>query len=157
DETRLTTGPDNKLAAALETEAWYRQQAQLISYQWGERLDQFELPCPLCSGTLQFQGVRREQLYEFAEGEPGTVTRLDVLPISFACNRCGYAAEFDAQLFNPAYLAKLQGASPDRVAELSIREFRVLVPLTGEEKSETLLDLSSAIARVRHGEVIVLN
>src|SRR5215470_11427236 len=112
----------NTLLDTLREEEWYKRQAEQISHRWGERLDRFELPCPMCKGELQFQGARRDRLYEFAEGEPGTVTPLNVLPISFVCNRCGYTAEFDAELFNPAYLAKLQGASPDRVAELSIRE-----------------------------------
>lgn len=142
---------------ALREEEWFKRQAEHLSQRWGERLDQFELPCPMCSGRLQFQGVERDRLYEFAEGEPGTVTPLNVLPISFVCSRCGYTAEFDAELFNPAFLAQLQGASPERVAELSVRDFRVLVPLGGEEKNETLLDLASALAGIQHGEVIVLN
>ncbi|MCC7449494.1 MAG: universal stress protein [Anaerolineae bacterium] len=145
------------LLDAVKAEEWYKRQAELISHKWEDRLDAFELPCPLCKGVLVFQGARRDQFYEFAEGEPGMVTPVHVLPISFVCNLCGYTAEFDAELFNPAYLAKLQGAAPDRVAELSVREFRVLVPLAGAEKSETLLDLASALAGVRHGEVVALN
>lgn len=138
-------------------EEWYRREAALISHKWDTRLDRFQLPCPLCRGELKFQGARRNPLYEFAEGEPGVVNPLHVLTISFVCNRCGFAAEFDGDLFNPAYLAQLQGAGPDRIAELTPRDFRVLVPLTGDEKSHTLLDLASALARERQGEVIVLS
>ncbi len=148
---------DQALLDAVKTEEWYRHQAQMISSRWDTRLDHFELPCPLCKGQLQFQGARRSPIYEFAEGEPGTVNALNVLVISFVCNRCGYLAEFDAELFNPAYLAQLQGAEPERIVELTVREFRVLVPLTGEERSQTLLELASALAGVRHGEVLVLN
>jgi nucleotide-binding universal stress UspA family protein len=158
DENKPVVNEHNhQLMHALEAEHWYLEQAERTSHMWGERLDHFELPCPLCKGELQFQGVRRDRLYEFAEGEPGVVTPLNVLPISFVCNRCGYTAEFDAQLFNPAYLAAIQGAAPERIAELSVRDFRVLVPLAGEEKNQTLLDLASALAGVRNGEVIVLN
>jgi nucleotide-binding universal stress UspA family protein len=145
------------LVEAVQAEEWYKRQAELVSARWDDRLNDFELPCPLCKGTLQFQGARRDEFYEFAEGEAGTVTPIHVLPISFVCNLCGYTVEFDAELFNPAYLAKLQGAEPDKVAALSKREFRVLVPLAGAEKSETLLDLASALAGVRHGEVVALN
>ncbi len=157
EEKDVSAEQNARILDALKAEEWYRRQAEQISWRWGERLDRFVLPCHLCKGELQFEGVRRDRLYEFAEGEPGTVTALNLLPISFTCNRCGYTVEFDAELFNPSYLAQIQGAPPERVAELSIREFRVLVPLGGEEKNETLLDLASALAGVRHGEVIVLN
>jgi nucleotide-binding universal stress UspA family protein len=133
------------------------RQAERISRKWGNRLDEFNLPCPLCRGRLVFQGVGHSHLYEFAEDEPGVVQELDVLPMSFVCDRCGYTAEFDAELFDPAYLAQLQGEDPERVAELSPGDFRVLVPLTGREVSNTLLDLAAAIAYERHGDVIVLN
>jgi nucleotide-binding universal stress UspA family protein len=141
----------------IQKDNWYQQQAHLLSHRWEERLDRFELPCPLCKGELRFQGARRNPLYEFAEGEPGVVNPLNLLSISFTCDQCGYNAEFDADLFNPAYLAELQGARPDQVAQLTVRDFRVLVPLVGKERNETLLDLASALAGVRSGEVIVLN
>lgn len=140
------------------TEEESLQKAQRLRHQWGDRLDRFTLPCPLCRGTLHFAGVEAEQaLFEFAEGEPGVVNPLEVQPIAFLCERCGYHAEFDAELFNPAYLAQLQGAAPERVAALSIRDYQVLVPLAGGEKSETLLRLASAVARVHTGEVLVLH
>jgi nucleotide-binding universal stress UspA family protein len=138
-------------------EAKTYEDAQRLSRTWGERLDDFELPCPLCQGTLQFQGVHPDRLYEFAEGEPGVINPLDVLPISFVCNRCGYLAEFDTELFNPAYLARLHGASSDRVEELAVREYRILVPLKGDEKTDTLLNLATAISGEQHGEVIIVD
>jgi nucleotide-binding universal stress UspA family protein len=147
----------DQIPAQIKEEDWYKRQAVLLSRKWGTRLDEFELPCPLCSGELQFQGARRNPIYEFAEGEPGTINLLNALSMTFVCNRCGYTAEFDAELFNPAYLAQLQGASPDRVAELSVRDYRILLPLSGQEKSDTLLELSSVLAGVHHGEVLVLN
>lgn len=133
------------------------RKAERISRRWGNRLDDFTLPCPLCRGEMEFQGVYADRLYEFAEGEPGVVAALDVLPISFICNRCGYTAEFDAELFNPAFLAEQQGAPAERVAQLSVRDYQVVVPLTGAEKSETLLALAAAIAGEHQGEVIVVN
>ncbi|MBC7810598.1 MAG: universal stress protein, partial [Burkholderiales bacterium] len=138
-------------------EAKSLEDAQRLSRTRGERLDDFELPCPLCQGTLQFQGVHPDRLYEFAEGEPGIINPLDVLPMSFVCNRCGYTAEFDTELFNPAYLAQLHGASPDRIEELAVREFRILVPLKGDEKTDTMLDLATAISGEQKGEVIVVD
>jgi nucleotide-binding universal stress UspA family protein len=101
--------------------------------------------------------VYYDHLYEFAEGEPGVVNELDVLPISFVCNRCGYTAEFDADLFNPAFLAQLQGAAPERVHELTVRDFSVLIPLTGKEESSTLLELATAVAEVQGGRALVFN
>jgi nucleotide-binding universal stress UspA family protein len=151
------TGQAVSSSHEFQGDNWYQQQAHLLSHHWEERLDRFELPCPLCKGALRFQGARRNPLYEFAEGEPGVVNPLNLLSISFTCEQCGYNAEFDADLFNPAYLAELQGAKPEQVAQLAVRDFRVLVPLVGKERSETLLDLASALAGVRSGEVIVLN
>lgn len=133
------------------------RRAQWMSQKWGKRLDHFELPCPLCKGELQFQGVYHDHLYEFAEGEPGIVVELDVLPVSFVCNRCGYTAEFDADLFNPAFLAQLWGADPERVNELAIRDYTVLFPLNGDEESDTLLDLATTVAGVQGGIALVLN
>jgi nucleotide-binding universal stress UspA family protein len=133
------------------------QRARRLSQRWADRLDEFELPCPFCKGELQFQGVYHDHLYEFAEGEPGNVHELDVLPISFVCNRCGYTAEFDADLFNPAYLAQLQGASPDRINELRVRDYHVLVPLAGGEERHTLLDLATAVSGVRGGDALIFN
>jgi nucleotide-binding universal stress UspA family protein len=138
-------------------EAQYRMAAHRLSHKWEERLDNFELPCPLCRGELEFQGARRNPLYEFAEGEPGVVHPLYLLSLSFVCNKCGYNAEFDSDLFNPAHLAELQGAEAHVVAGLSIRDYQVLVPLTGTEKSPTLLKLGSALAGAHGGEVIALN
>jgi nucleotide-binding universal stress UspA family protein len=151
------TGPPASSSHEFQGNDWYQQQAHLLSHHWEERLDRFELPCPLCKGELRFQGARRNPLYEFAEGEPGVVNPLNLLSISFTCDKCGYNAEFDADLFNPAFLAELQGAKPEQVAQLAVREFRVLVPMVGKERSETLLDLASALAGVRKGEVVVLN
>jgi nucleotide-binding universal stress UspA family protein len=133
------------------------KKAESLRKQWGDRLDELTLPCPLCRGSLLFHGVGTEQLYEFAEGEPDVVNPLDVQPMAFICDRCGYRADFDADLFNPGYLAQLQGATPERVAALSVRDYQVLVPLTGEERSDTLLDLASAVAGVHRGEVLVLH
>jgi nucleotide-binding universal stress UspA family protein len=131
--------------------------AQQLSSKWGTRLDDFELPCPLCRGHLNFHGVGRSTLYEFAEGEAGVVTPLHVLPILFICNRCGYTAEFDAELFNPSYLARLQGETQERIEALQADDFRVIVSLSSDEKSDTLLDVASALCGVRDGEVIVMN
>jgi nucleotide-binding universal stress UspA family protein len=144
-------------AAARESTNGSLRRARLLSQKWADRLDEFELPCPFCRGELQFQGVYRDHLYEFAEGEPGTVHELDVLPVSFVCNQCGYTAEFDADLFNPAYLAQLQGASPDRISELRVRDYHVLVPLDGGEESHTLLDLATAVSGVHGGDALVFN
>ncbi len=144
--------PSNK----LQSDEWYRQQARRLSEQWRERLDDFKLPCPLCSGQLQFEGARRNPLFEFEENEPGAIQLLNLLTLNFVCDRCGYIAEFDAELFNPAYLAQLQGAERDKIAELSIRNFRVLVPIAAEDRADTLLHTASALASVHKGDVIVL-
>lgn len=133
------------------------RQARTLSRKWQDRLDEFELPCPLCKGDLIFHGVNADRLYEFAEGEPGTVEALNIYPIIFVCNKCGYNVEFDSELFNPAYLAKLAGAEEHKVVELTVRDFRVLVPLRGEERSNTLLDLATTIAGERHGDAVVLD
>lgn len=131
--------------------------AQQLSSKWSSRLDDFELPCPLCHGQLNFHGVGRGTLYEFAEGEPGVVTPLHVLPVLFICNRCGYTAEFDAELFNPSYLARLQGETEERIEALQADDFRVIVSMSSDEKTHTLLDVASALCGVRDGEVIVMN
>jgi len=131
--------------------------AQQLSSKWGSRLDDFELPCPLCRGQLHFHGVGRGTLYEFAENEPGVVTPLHVLPILFICDRCGYTAEFDAELFNPSYLAWLRGETEERIEALQADDFRVIVSMTSDEKSNTLLDVASGLCGVRDGEVIVMN
>src|SRR5688500_15145763 len=133
------------------------RQARTLSRKWQDRLDDFDLPCPLCKGDLIFHGVNADRLYEFAEGEPGTVEPLNIYPIIFVCNKCGYNVEFDSELFNPAYLAKLAGAEERKLAELTVRDFRVLVPLRGDERSETLLDIATTIAGERHGDVIILD
>jgi nucleotide-binding universal stress UspA family protein len=133
------------------------QKASQISAQWEQAIEDFQIPCPLCRGRMQAQGVDHDRLYEFAEGEPGSVNPIDIFTVSFVCNRCGYTAEFDEELFNPAYLSRLEGQPPERVAQLVTREYRVLVPLRGDEPSNTLLRLASAIARTRHGDVLVLN
>src|SRR5688572_20826619 len=143
--------------SARPTEKKVQLEAQRLSQRWGERLDNFELPCPVCQGNMEFQGVLHERLYEFAEGEPGVINPLNIYPMSFVCNRCGYTAEFDAELFNPAHLARLQGADTELVEDLSVRDFRILVALKGDEKSDTMLDLATAIAGNRHGEVIVVD
>jgi nucleotide-binding universal stress UspA family protein len=101
--------------------------------------------------------VGKNVLYEFAEGEPGVVTPLNVLPITFICDRCGYTAEFDAELFNPSFLARLQGADAERVEELQADEFRVIVPMSGSERTDTVLDIASALCGARDGEIIVMN
>ena len=134
-----------------------QEAAEKISEEWEEVLEAFHLPCPLCKGNMEPQGVDLDRLYEFAEGEPGLVSPLDVTIISFVCNRCGYTAEFDSELFNPAYLARLSGAQPERVAHLTRRDFRVLVPLKGVEKNDTLLDLATATARSENGDILILN
>lgn len=131
--------------------------AQQLSSKWSTRLDEFELPCPLCRGDLRFHGVGKNVLYEFAEGEPGVVTPLNVLPITFICDRCGYTVEFDAELFNPAYLARLQGLEAERVEALHADEFRAIVPMSGGERTDTVMDVASAICGARDGEVIVMN
>jgi len=115
------------------------------------------MPCPLCSGDLQFQGAHPDHYFEFAEGEPGVVYPLDVLSLSFICNRCGYAAEFDAELFNPAYIAHLEGMPPEQIEKLSNRDYRVLVSLKGDEQSKTLLDLATALAGEESGEVVIID
>src|SRR6266849_6398296 len=99
-----TDKPTNGHHNITQSEQWYQRQAQLLSRQCGDRLDDFKLPCPLCRGQLVFEGARRNPLYEFAENEPGTIDFLNLLTLSFICDRCGYVAEFDAELFNPAYL-----------------------------------------------------
>jgi nucleotide-binding universal stress UspA family protein len=142
---------------ALLAEKTALRRARNISRKWGERLDEFDLPCPLCRGELEFQGVTQERLYEFAEGEPGVVEPLDIFTLNFVCNLCGYTAEFDAELFNPAHLAKLAGAKAEHVAALTVRDFRLVVPMRGDERSETLLDLATAIAGYRKGDVIILD
>lgn len=131
--------------------------AQLLSRKWSTLLDDFELPCPLCRGHLRFHGTGKNVLYEFAEGEPGVVTPLNVLPIMFICNRCGYTAEFDADLFNPAYLARLQGEHKERVEALQADEFRAIVAMSGDERGDTVLDVASALCGARDGEIIVMN
>jgi nucleotide-binding universal stress UspA family protein len=133
------------------------RRAREISQKWANRLDEFDLPCPLCKGHLEFHGVTHERLYEFAEGEMGVVDPLDIYPVDFVCNKCGYTAEFDTDLFNPAYLAKQAGAETERVEELTIKDYRVIVPLRGDERNDTLLCLATAIAGERHGDVAVLD
>jgi nucleotide-binding universal stress UspA family protein len=133
-----------------------QRRAEQISLKWGERLDEFFLPCPLCRGELEFMGIRQDQLYEFAEGEPGAVLPLDIYSITFECNHCGYTAKFDSELFNPAYLARLAGAKPERVAELLVADFRAMVILRGNERGTTALDLASQLAGERRGEVFVI-
>jgi hypothetical protein len=140
-----------------QPDEWYKRQAHLLSHKWGERLDDFKLPCPLCRGNLQIEGARRNPLYEFAENEPGALQQLDLLTISFICDRCGYVAEFDAELFNPAYLAQLQGEKQDKVAELTLHNYRILVPLAVDDKTDTILHTASAIASVHHGDVTILS
>ncbi|MFN8417906.1 MAG: universal stress protein [Anaerolineae bacterium] len=130
--------------------------AQQISHKWGDRLDDFRIPCPLCSGDLQLQGSDPEHYFEFAEGELGVIYPVDALSLSFICNRCGYVAVFDGELFNPAYIAQLEGASPDELQKLVVSEYRVLVSLTGKEKTNTLLDLATALAGELSGEVRVI-
>lgn len=139
-----------------EARAAARQKADDLSRQWATRLDEFHLPCPLCDGTLRFHGVTPERLFEFAEGEPGVVEAMELFPIIFICDHCGYTAEFDSELFNPAHLARLSGAAPREVEELNIRDFRVLVVLRGDEHNTTLLDLATAFVGSRAGEVLVL-
>ncbi|MCC6190950.1 MAG: universal stress protein [Anaerolineales bacterium] len=139
------------------TEPAHLDKAQALSRRWGERLDKFDLPCPLCRGKLAFHGMSPDRLYEFAEGEPGVVEPHAVFALSFLCDRCGYAAEFDAELFNPAYLATLAGADHEHVAELSLREYRIMVPLRGAPRSDTLLGLATATAGGRAGEVVVID
>ncbi|MBP8001542.1 MAG: universal stress protein [Chloroflexi bacterium] len=133
------------------------RRAQWLSQKWGKRLDHFRLPCPLCRGELQFQGVYRDHLYEFAEGEPGIISELDVLPVSFVCNRCGYTAEFDSDLFNPAFLAQQWGAEAHHIQALTIRDYSILIPLSGHEESETLLDLATGLAGTQAGVALVFN
>ncbi len=133
------------------------RRAQWLSQKWGKRLDHFRLPCPLCRGELQFQGVYRDHLYEFAEGEPGIVNELDVLPVSFVCGRCGYTAEFDSDLFNPAFLAQQWGADAHHVQALTIRDYSILLPLSGHEEGETMLDLATALAGTQAGVALVFN
>ncbi|MCC7208384.1 MAG: universal stress protein [Anaerolineae bacterium] len=148
---------EHEIAHALEAEAWYRGQASRLSHRWEERLDQFNLPCPICNGALVFQGARRSPIFEFSEGEPGIVTPLKLLALTFTCSRCGYTADFDAELFNPSRLAELQGAAPEQVAALSVAEYRVLVSLAGDERNETMIRLASTLAGERKGEVVALH
>jgi nucleotide-binding universal stress UspA family protein len=148
--------PESEPTARAAEQAALRR-ARAISQRWGSRLDEFDLPCPVCEGKLEFHGLRRDPLFEFAEGEPGVVEPLELYALTFICNRCGYAADFDAELFNPAYLAGLAGANSEQVAALSLRRTRVLVPLHGDERSDTLLDLATALVGNRGGEVIVLD
>src|SRR5688572_28753846 len=131
--------------------------AQQLSNKWSTLLDEFVLPCPLCQGELRFHGVGKNILYEFAVGEPGVVTPLTVLPIMFICNRCGYTAEFDADLFNPAYLARLHGEREERIEALEVDEFRAIVAMRGDERGDSLLDVASALCGTRDGEIIVMN
>lgn len=131
--------------------------ARAISRRWGERLDGFTLPCPLCHGKLEFHGMLHDQLYEFAEGEPGVVEPQAIYPLTFVCNRCGYAAEFDAELFNPAYLATLAGAKHELVSELAGHKSRVVVPLHSSERGDTSLDLATALVGGQAGEVVVID
>jgi nucleotide-binding universal stress UspA family protein len=133
------------------------RQAQQLSHDWKDRLDEFMLPCPLCKGELLFQGVYRDRLYEFAENEPGVINPMNVLPISFICNRCGFTAEFDSELFNPSYLAQLAGAEEAEIEDLRLQHYRVLIPMSGSETSNTLLKLGTALAGEEAGEVVVLN
>jgi nucleotide-binding universal stress UspA family protein len=151
--------PDNfpKDERAESQRADIEAKAGRLGEKWDQAIEKFEIPCPLCRGRMQAQGVDHDRLYEFAEGEPGSVNPIDIFTMSFVCNRCGYTAEFDEELFNPAYLARLEGQPPERVAQLATREYRVLVPLRGDEPSNTLLKLASAIARTRHGDVLVLS
>lgn len=148
---------DDNARHSHDVNQYMLRRAQWISQKWGKRLDHFRLPCPLCRGELQFQGVYRDHLYEFAEGEPGIVNELDVLPVSFVCNRCGYTAEFDSDLFNPAFLAQQWGADAHHVQALMIRDYSVLLPLTGREESEALLDLATALAGTQAGVALVFN
>lgn len=134
-----------------------RERARQLSNRWEDVLEDFLIPCPMCRGEMKMQGVSPTRLYEFAEGEPGTVNPMDLLPIAFICTRCGYTAEFDSQLFNPAYLARLEGAPANQIDRLSLRDYHILVPLRGNEHNETLLDLASAIAKSRNGDVTVLD
>ncbi len=134
-----------------------KERAEKLSNKWSEILKEFSLPCPICKGEMRMQGITPTRLYEFAEGEPGAVTPMDLMPISFICNRCGYMSEFDSQLFNPSYLATLEGAKPQRVEELRARDYRVLVPLRGDERSNTMLDLSTAVAKSRNGDIVILD
>jgi nucleotide-binding universal stress UspA family protein len=75
----------------------------------------------------------------------------------FICNRCGYTAEFDADLFNPAYLARLHGEREERIEALEVDEFRAIVAMSGDERGDTLLDVASALCASRDGEIIVMN
>jgi len=133
------------------------ERAEELSQRWAEILRDFALPCPMCKGELEIQGVVPSRMFEFAEGEPGAVNPVDLMPIHFICNHCGYTAAFDSQLFNPAHLARLAGAKPERVAALTVRDYRVLLPLRGDEHSNTLLHLATAIARSRYGDIVVLS
>ncbi len=134
-----------------------RERAEKLSEKWEQILADFTLPCPVCKGKMRMQGISPTRLYEFAEGEPGSVTPMDLMPISFICEKCGYLAEFDPQLFNPSYLAELEGAKPQRVEQLRVSDYRVLVPLRGDERSDTMLDLATAIAKSRNGDIVILD
>ncbi len=146
--------PGDEVSAGEES--GQRERAEELGRHWSEILHDFSLPCPLCRGELELQGVAPTRLYEFAEGEPGVVNEQELMPIQFLCNRCGYTASFDSQLFNPAHLARLAGARPERVAALTVRDYRVLLPLRGDEQNKTLLHLATAIARSRYGDLVVL-
>lgn len=151
------TDPEVNPPAPSPSDEAAERKASDLSQQWGARLDKFHLPCPLCKGALAFHGVTPEQFYEFSEGEPGAVEPLALYPLIFICDHCGYTAEFDSELFNPAYLARLSGAEPRAAEALDIRRFRALVALRGDEHNETLLDLATALVGNRGGVVIVLN
>ena len=158
EQEKLPGYPQPAEAPQPSTQEKYNAlRAQQISQKWGKRLDDFKMPCPLCSGDLQLQGADPEHYFEFAEGEPGVIYPVDVLSLSFICNRCGYVAEFDGELFNPAYIAQLEGATPAEIEKLMISDYRVLVSLTGKEKTNTLLDLATALAGEHTGEVRVIS
>ena len=157
EETNNHESVDDGARHSHDVNQFMLRRAQWLSQKWGKRLDHFRLPCPLCRGELQFQGVYRDHLYEFAEGEPGIVNELDVLPVSFVCGRCGYTAEFDSDLFNPAFLAQQWGADAHHVEALTIRDYSILLPLSGHEESETLLDLATALAGTQAGIALIFN
>jgi nucleotide-binding universal stress UspA family protein len=150
--TRRQSLEDNHIEESPEL----RDLAEDLSRRWSEILEDYSLPCPLCRGELEMQGVAAARLYEFAEGEPGAVNPIELLPIHFLCGNCGYTAVFDSQLFNPAHLARLAGEKPERVAALTVRDYRVLLPLRGDERSNTILHLATAIAASRNGDILVL-
>jgi nucleotide-binding universal stress UspA family protein len=153
--------PENDHPQEREQEESHREKmekkATQASEKWGDVIENFHIPCPLCRGSMQAQGVVQDRLFEFASGEPGTVNPIDIMTISFICNRCGYSAEFDVELFNPSFLARLEGQAPGRVAQLSTREYHIMVPLRGDEENNTLLSLAAALARIRNGDISVLS